>query len=112
MKTLWALLALSLSFFGGVGQAAPANDNFGNAEILTGTSISRATSTVAATAEEGEPNHGPQLAAASVWYRWTAPENGVVNISTFGSDFDTILATFTGEALTNLVSVAANDDAP
>ena len=35
---------------------------------------------------------------SSVWYRWTAPFSGPVALDTCGSDFDTLLAVYTGTA--------------
>ena len=46
----------------------------------------------------------------SVWWSWTAPITGTVNINTIGSNFDTWLSVFTGSDLPNLTLVAANDD--
>ncbi len=63
-----------------------------------------------ATKEEGEPQHASNPGGASVWWRWTAPANGSVTIETTGSDFDTLLAIYTGEALASLQPVAANDN--
>src|SRR5438128_11965112 len=44
------------------------------------------------------------------WYTWQAPASGMVELSTYGSTFDTLLAVYTGTSLTNLVEVASNDD--
>src|SRR5207245_6010368 len=44
-----------------------------------------------------------------VWYTWTAPVTGVVTMQTAGSTFDTLLAVYTGTALTNLVTVASDE---
>lgn len=63
-----------------------------------------------ATKEPGEPNHAKDIGGASVWWTWTAPASGVVNITTADSDFDTLLAVYTGSSLTSLVPVASNDD--
>ncbi len=46
----------------------------------------------------------------SVWYCWTAPANGLEVFDTIGSDFDTVLAAYTGDTVSNLTSVAADDD--
>jgi len=47
---------------------------------------------------------------ASIWWSWQAPDNGVVTISTAGSDFDTTLAAYTGSSVGSLNEVASNDD--
>lgn len=89
----------------------PANDNFVDAQIISGYSGSVTGSNVGATKEPCEPNHYYNIpGGASVWYRWTAPASGNATFDTFGSDFDTILAVYTGDNLCNLAHVASNDD--
>ncbi|MBL8779280.1 MAG: hypothetical protein JNK12_25380 [Acidimicrobiales bacterium] len=63
-----------------------------------------------ASSERSEPSHAGNPAAHSVWYSWTAPADGPVTFDTCGSDFDTVLAVSTGDALTALSPVAAADD--
>lgn len=101
--------------------AAPSNDNFANAQLLTGTSANAAGTNVEATAEIGESIHDPTvsgLSAAnqqalndSVWWKWTAPTSGQVTVNTFGSSIDTVLAAYTGTAANSLTQVARNNDA-
>jgi subtilisin family serine protease len=88
----------------------PANDAFANGELLSGTSGSTAGTTVDATKETGEPNHAGNPGGHSVWYRWTAPASGLLTVNLAGSDFDTLLAVYTGTAVNALTSRAANDD--
>jgi hypothetical protein len=88
----------------------PANDNFTNRATLTGTAANATAVTFYATAESGEPAHAGSTAAKSIWWRWTAPQSGLVTIATTGSDFDTVLAVYTGTAVNALVVVASNDD--
>lgn len=45
----------------------------------------------------------------TTWFRFVAPANGTVEITTLGSDYDTVLALFTGECGA-LSQVACNDD--
>ena len=92
--------------------AAPANDNFAGATAITGLSGATSGSTVGATKEPGEPNHGGNGGGASVWFRWVAPANGTVTFNTAGSAFDTLLGVYTGSSVGSLVAVAANDDGP
>ncbi len=89
---------------------APANDNFANAVTLSSLAAVTGT-TVAATHESGEPNHASSGAAASIWYSWTAPADGTLALSTQGSGYDTLLAAYTGSAVSGLTQRAANDDA-
>ena len=35
-----------------------------------------------ATVETGEPNHADRVCTRSLWWTWTAPDNGVVEITT------------------------------
>ncbi len=87
---------------------APTNDNFADAVTITpgqliGVNIAKATR------EENEPFHGEFLNQATVWYEWTAVENGNVSISTAGSDFATVIAAYTGTSLDELTEVASDD---
>ena len=98
------------------GRAAttPPNDNFASAQGLSGTNVTRTGDTnVSATSEVGEPNYpNSNPPGASVWYRWTASFTGTVTIDTVGSDFDTVLAVYTGDAVNALSFVAFNNDLP
>jgi hypothetical protein len=87
------------------------NDDFANAQALEGPSGTVTGSTLDATAEVGEPSHANVGGVASIWYRWTAARDGTAVFNTQGSDFDTVLAIYTGDSLTTLQVVAANDDA-
>lgn len=91
--------------------AALANDAFADAAQLQGDG--RVTgSTAGASGETDEPDHAAVSAPlASAWYHWTAPADGVLRLSTAGSDFDTTLAVYTGSRLAQLTVLAANDDA-
>jgi hypothetical protein len=95
--------------------SAPPNDNFANAQVVTGCSGSVTGSNLLATKEVGEPT---QLQASSgsmrsVWYQWQAPSTNSATITTSGSDFDTILSVYTGSSVGGLTLVpnGTNDDA-
>jgi hypothetical protein len=92
-------------------QAPPANDNFASAAILSGTEATAVGTNVDATEEPGEPNHAGDAGGFSVWWRWTAPATGAVTIDTCDSDFDTVLAVYTGAAVNALTPVRSSDDA-
>lgn len=95
------------------GTPRPANDNFANAAALTLTNNSATINaqSVAATKEVGEPNHAPnESGGASVWWRWTAPSAGNLTIDTRGTNYDTLLAAYTGNSVATLTQIAANDD--
>lgn len=90
---------------------APANDNFANAQALISLD-GRAATTVGATRETDEPSHVDSRfgSSASIWYLWTAPEDGSLDLKTQGSSYDTLLALYEGDALASLTMKAANDD--
>ena len=90
----------------------PANDNFANAQVITGCSGLVNGVNVGATREANEPTHSPDNVTGnrSVWYQWQAPSTGTVTFRTVGSRFDTVLAVYTGSSLGSLVLAAARDD--
>ena len=89
--------------------AVAANDAFAAAETLEGPRGSVTGSTLGATLEPGEPAHGPR-STGSVWFAWTSPVTGAIVFETCGSSFDTLLAVYTGTAVTTLTDVGRNDD--
>jgi hypothetical protein len=64
-----------------------------------------------ASKEFDEPLHGGNEGGRSVWWTFKADDNGVLNIDTEGSDFDTLLGLYTGDRVDRLTTVAQNDDA-
>lgn len=60
--------------------------------------------------ELGEPPLAGRPPQNSVWYRWQPDISGSVIFDTLGSDFDTILAVYSGSSLANLVKIAENND--
>lgn len=92
--------------------AAPANDAFAAAQVLTGPTGDAPGTLRYATAEPGEPAHAGNTAVHSVWYRWTAPATDTFSFFTCGSNpgLDTVMAAYTGTALAALTPVADNDD--
>ncbi|HYW72589.1 MAG TPA: NF038122 family metalloprotease, partial [Pyrinomonadaceae bacterium] len=93
----------------------PANDNFANAQTITGCSGSAGGTSFGATSESGEPSHDPSDATSlspsrSIWFQWQAPFSTATTITTLGSDFDTVVAVYTGSAVGSLTRVAFNDD--
>ena len=86
------------------------NDNFANASSITGLSGQTTGSNIGATKESGEPSHAGNAGGASVWWYWTASASGQTTLDTFGSNFDTLLAVYTGSSVNILTQVASNDD--
>jgi hypothetical protein len=91
----------------------PANDDFASAQPVSGLPFSVPGSTIEATFEAGEPavlgNSG--AASRSVWYSWTAPSSGHVQLE--GCPFDTqrgsaanmAMGVYTGTTLAGLTKV-------
>ena len=89
---------------------SPSNDNFEDAIALSGPEIELTSHNFETTIEDGEPNHLEESAGRSVWWKWTAPKDGRVTVSTDGSEFDTILAIYAGTSLETLALIAGEDD--
>jgi hypothetical protein len=83
---------------------APANDNFANAQGITGGSGTVMGTNVNATTQAGEPGPG----GASVWYAWTVAQGGIVQIDTCGSSFSPSVGLYTGGAVNALTPLASS----
>ena len=88
----------------------PVNDAFGDALLLDGVSGRVTATTVGASTEPEEPDHAGVGGGGSLWWRWTAPESGLVSFDSYGSVIETALAVYVGERLYALTPVA--EDAP
>jgi hypothetical protein len=95
--------------------AAPANDNFNSATVITGLVGTAFGNNIGAGLQSGEPV--PTNHARSAWWRWTAPSNTCMNFDTLGSlnedgvtPLDTGLRIYTNTALNNLVLIAEDLD--
>ena len=87
------------------------NGDFGSSVAISGASGQSTGSNIGAGKESGEPDHAGNSGGASVWWTWTAPATGAAMFDTRVSDFDTLLAIYTGNNLDRLAEVASNDDA-
>jgi hypothetical protein len=78
--------------------AIPANDQCVAARPIGSPTFTDLVDTAAATVFDGEPfpTCAPGGLANTVWYQFTAPANGIITADTFGSDYDTQLAVWTG----------------
>jgi len=82
-------------------EESPPNDHFADASPL------RVPGTVsgslrAASAEQSEPPHSGSRARTSIWFTWTAPESGSLELDTSGSEAQVEPALYVGSALPNL----------
>jgi hypothetical protein len=122
MKKLLVLIALSavlvvavVAVQGRAAQAccpAPPNDDVNNAKVVTSVPYKDTESTVYASPAGNEPTTSCSSAGYghSVWYQFTPAFSQSVNIDTFGSGYDTVLAVYSGNIAT-LAQVVCNDDA-
>jgi hypothetical protein len=106
--------------------AVPANDNFSDAITITAPPVSgvvESGTSAGATTETGEPTSYPFPIAecnsqatgtfgSTVWYSWTAPETKTYVLDTYGSDIETVLAIYTGNAVDSLTLVKCSRDFP
>jgi hypothetical protein len=89
-------------------QVAPTNDDFAAAEVITALPFTDSDNTTDATSVD-DPANDCFVEGHTVWYQFTPSEDMRINANTFGSDYDTGIAVYTGDpgALTQIV---CNDD--
>jgi hypothetical protein len=92
----------------------PPNDSFATAARVAVPSTVTADTTGART-EPGEPlavpcGQGSAVLGATVWYALTPTTTGLVTIDTAGSNLDSVVAVYVGNAVDRLTPVACNDD--
>jgi sugar lactone lactonase YvrE len=107
-------VALSVEFESAAEDAA-SNDAFDLRTVMSGDRWQTDASNLFATSELDEPLHATGRSGASLWWEWTAPAGGLVELSTVGSDIDTVLAVYTRAtplALATLRTAGRNDDDP
>lgn len=109
LALVFALAAL-LTFSGAALADPPGNDVFDAAITLVGEEGYISGSNIDGTKETGEPAHAGNAGGSSVWFRWTASRTSRVAFETCGSELDTLLAVYTGNAVDTLTQVASSDD--
>ena len=87
------------------------NDLFSNAVELIGREGEVIADSADASKEFGEMSHAGGEGGNSVWWQYRPTSDGVLRLTTEGSDFDTTLAIYTGNRVTNLTFIASNDNA-
>ncbi len=93
----WEILA-----FAPVFGAAPDNDNFANRRALVGNSVVASMDITDATVEPGEPAD-TNCVGLSVWWTWTAPAAGTLNIRTYA-----YCSVWSGDSLGTLTLLSSN----
>ncbi len=91
----------------------PFNDDFTNAIDISGTEKTynyADGSNALASTEAGEPSHAGSGPFNSVWWKLVPSKNISLDISTYGSSFDTVLAAYTGSSVDSLTLIASNDN--
>ena len=89
----------------------PPNDNFASALVLAGDTGVVPGDNTAGTLQIGESNIVALApVGASIWYSWTATNDGTYTFDTSSSLIDTVLGVYTGTAVDALTEVGANDD--
>ncbi|HWD19652.1 MAG TPA: hypothetical protein VHB20_10260 [Verrucomicrobiae bacterium] len=86
----------------------PANDQFANAEVISGFDTNVTGTLRSATFEAGEPNHPGDADGRSVWWTWTAPASGPATFDVLGCDFAATLDIYTGSSINSLTLVTNN----
>lgn len=81
----------------------------GQVVLSAATGLVRGTNTMA-TLQPGEPPHVGRTGGRSVWASYISSMPGIVRFRTSGSSFDTMLAAYVGDSISNLVEVAFDDD--
>ena len=85
------------------------NDLCSGAVVITSWSYTNEQSTLNASSDGDPVPDCVDGFGNGVWYQFNAPVNGLLYVDTFGSDFDTGLAAYTGSC-DSLTEVACNDD--
>lgn len=100
---LFSALVLSLSASTPALAAAPANDNFANAEVIGSLPFSTSVDNTEATAEANEPI-GCSFPTRTVWYSFTPTQNMAVRIDMVGSQVSSSVSIFlaSGPAFSDL----------
>lgn len=89
----------------------PANDALGSAQpISTLSFFSNGVNTRGASSELDEPTPSCAPIGKTVWYRWSPTQSEQVAASTLGSNYNTVLAVYSGTSLSALAEVGCGDD--
>lgn len=95
-------VALNWTLAGTCPVTNPVGDNFCAAFDLTNVSGAQTRDNTNATIEFGEPTATTGVGSGSVWYRYTAPGPGTLNISTAGSGISNVVSVFVGSSVSTL----------
>lgn len=90
----------------------PANDAFASPITISTSPYTNTQNISGATTAGDDPTFAclTHEGTNSVWYKVTPSSSGTLTVDTIGSNFDTVLAVWTGSTPASLTSVACNDD--
>jgi hypothetical protein len=94
-----------------VTNAAPPNDDFNNALIISSVPYSHQQATISASTANDDPSLsciGNAQGFHTVWYRYTPSTSGTLLVDTYGSNYNTVLAIWTGTP--GVLRIKACDD--
>jgi uncharacterized repeat protein (TIGR01451 family) len=91
--------------------ARPPNDDFVTRILLNGTSVVTNGSNRFATSEAGEPAHAGAGLFGSVWWSYTTPAFGILQMDLTNSFYGAVIAVYTGQSLEQLSLIASNSTA-
>lgn len=91
----------------------PANNLYANATAIPDGAFTEDTQNVGASGEVGEPRHanrgGGGIFSRSLWWTITPTADGLLDLNTNGSSYDTLLAVYTGSSVDNLTEIDSDD---
>lgn len=88
-----------------------ANDNFTDAFLIQNLPTIVEQTTDGFTRETGEPPAAPSCdIGATAWFRFSVSQSRLVTFRTAGSDFDTLIALYSGSAINSLTQLGCDDD--
>lgn len=95
-----------------LGLPTPANDDFENPRVVTGSVVNDVTDMRGATVQEPfEPNHGGETARHTLWWDWTPDEDGdyvIDNLPPGGWTTSLLISVYTGNSLDSLTEVISD----
>lgn len=86
------------------------NNAFDDAFVLSSTSTLVQINTENADKQNGEPNHAGLNGGKSVWFAFSSAVSGTLTVDTQSSNFDTLMAIYTGASVDSLTLISDNND--
>lgn len=102
------LLGVGVALAAGLASAQPANDDFGSAIPLVADSTTTGT-TLGAT-NDGSATCGSSGLSPDVWYTFSPPTDGGLDVSLCGSSYDTVISVHNASPPSTANQVGCNDD--